>query len=64
MSVTVRVSGCKDALANAMTDPEGDTGTCIAKDEIKVSGSLEEEYSPKIYCPCIGGLSTSNIDDR
>ena len=29
-----------------ITDPQGDTGHCIGKDEMKVSGSLEEKYSP------------------
>jgi hypothetical protein len=42
----VRVSGCKCGRADGITDPQGDTGCCIGKDEIKVSGPLEEEYSP------------------
>jgi hypothetical protein len=39
----VRVSGCKCGLADGITDPQGDTGCCIRKDEIKVLGPIEEE---------------------
>jgi len=42
----VRVSGCNDDEADAVTDPECDTDHCIGKVEMKVSSPLEEEYSP------------------
>jgi len=44
--IGVRVSRCKDDEADVISDPQGGTGHCIGKDEMKVSGSLEEEYSP------------------
>ena len=42
-----QVRKCKDDLADVMTDPQGDTDGCIGKDEMKVSGPLEEE----LYLP-------------
>jgi len=40
------VRGCKDDQADRITDPEGDTGSCIGNDKMMVLGQLEEEYSP------------------
>ena len=44
MNVIVR--GCKDDQADVMTDPQGETGRCVWKDEMEESSPLEEEYSP------------------